>query len=261
MSEILNHTSGNKRIDNIISKIEDLTAKKMQSSTDDEILKILSRIPDPVERVKADLRYRHIYGYRLVSVPSSYYSMPLSERAKMLRCHVGQLCKSIVMENTSFVESDCNDDIINSKYFCIVLQYCAKLDEDKLNAVLQRIILHRNKTSKKQISMKKYHFRLVASSVNDELTGFSHNAVSPYGINHSVGRKIPIICSKECTMTDNFVQEKSDNGYMSPCTYMYLGGGDVDVKLGISVHDFIASTKCVVGDISNPRDAKDVDEE
>jgi len=117
--------------------------------------------------------------------------------------------------------------------------------------------------------MKKYHFRLVASNINDELTGFSHNAVSPYGINNNIGRNIPIICSISCTLTDNFIQKEqkehkeSSKGninkkYTSPCTYIYMGGGDVDVKLGLPIHDFIHSTKCVVGDISNPRD-KDTD--
>ena len=37
-------------------------------------------------------------------------------------------------------------------------------------------------------------------------------------------------------------------------TMFYLGGGHPDVKLGISIYDFIHHTDCTIGDISIPRD-------
>lgn len=33
-----------------------------------------------------------------------------------------------------------------------------------------------------------------------------------------------------------------------------MGGGEVDVKLGLSVVDFVRATKCLVGDLSDPRE-------
>ena len=33
-----------------------------------------------------------------------------------------------------------------------------------------------------------------------------------------------------------------------------MGGGEVDVKLGVPVVDFVLGTNCLVGDISDPRD-------
>ena len=34
-----------------------------------------------------------------------------------------------------------------------------------------------------------------------------------------------------------------------------MGGGEIDIKLGISTNDFLRSTKAIVGKISSPRAA------
>jgi len=36
-------------------------------------------------------------------------------------------------------------------------------------------------------------------------------------------------------------------------SFMYMGGGDVDLKVGASVEEFVRSTEAFVLDVSNPK--------
>jgi len=123
MSEIINQTNKLNSIDNIITNIENNQNVSNKNKKNDDILNILLQISDPIERVKADLRYRHIYGYRLVSVPSNYYNCSLDQRSNMLCCHKEQLCKSIVMENTSYIPPTNSGNTNTNEDFDIVLYY------------------------------------------------------------------------------------------------------------------------------------------
>ena len=78
--------------------------------------------------------------------------------------------------------------------------------------------------------------------VNDEMTGFLHNAVCPFGI----ATPIPILICASCLQ-------------LSP-PFIWMGGGEVDVKLGIPVKDFIRATGSLVADISQPRNDAEDDE-
>lgn len=220
-------------------------------------------LDDAVERVKADLLQRSVFTSIMITVPSTYYSWTLEERANILNCHVNQLCKSIILENTSCSEKDCSD-FTNSKYYCVVLQYNTKLDEDKLRSMII------NLRSKDRLSKNKVTLRLVASEMNDKMTGFSHNAVSPFGINTELGRSIPVILSKalftHCNtfaqpLTDKRSKDNKTPNKPTPNHFLYLGGGHVDVKLGMSIHDFVRISNCKIGDITNSRDTKDEEED
>lgn len=67
------------------------------------------------------------------------------------------------------------------------------------------------------------------------LTGFSHNAVSPFGMLC----KVPIVICSRCLD-------------VSP-SYIYLGGGLVDVKLGIALDEFIRAVDPIIGKVSEAR--------
>lgn len=67
------------------------------------------------------------------------------------------------------------------------------------------------------------------------MSGFKHNAVTPFGMNSF----IPVIICENCTK-------------MNP-SFIYLGGGKVDIKLAMPIRDFIKSTNAIVGLISNSR--------
>ena len=134
----------------------------------------ISLLPDPIDRVKHDMNNRSIFSSLFITVPTDYYSRSLVERSQLLNCHYNKLCKSILLENTCYNENN----PFNSKYYCVVLQYCTKIDETKLKNALVKYFTEldysTDSTSKKMkevYTKKKYHFTLISSDMNDEITG------------------------------------------------------------------------------------------
>lgn len=82
------------------------------------------------------------------------------------------------------------------------------------------------------LSKKKYNFRVADSKISDRLSGFEHNAVTPIGFRDS---SVPVIMDEKITKLE----------------YVWLGGGEVDVKWAVSTKDFIRVFKPFVGPISN----------
>ena len=80
---------------------------------------------DPLDRVKEDLANKNVYSSVFLHVASDYYEKSLSERAKVLKCTVPQLCKSIIFENTAWVqENNCQfGDPTNSRFYLVLVQY------------------------------------------------------------------------------------------------------------------------------------------
>jgi len=79
--------------------------------------------------------------------------------------------------------------------------------------------------------------RLAPEEDNLRLTGYAHNGVSPFGL---LDRSIPIVVCK--SIVDN----------VRP-SFMWMGGGDKDWKLGMSVGEFVQAVNGIVLDISEPR--------
>jgi hypothetical protein len=69
-------------------------------SAEERLARLEEKIDNPVERVKRDLLSKDVFSYSLVTVPDNYYTVSLSQRAKILNATVPQLCKSIIFENT-----------------------------------------------------------------------------------------------------------------------------------------------------------------
>jgi prolyl-tRNA editing enzyme YbaK/EbsC (Cys-tRNA(Pro) deacylase) len=115
------------------------------------------------------------------------------------------------------------------KYFLVVVQYTAKVSSEKLKDFVWRY--------HKALGLGALapHLRVADEADSDRLTGFKHNAVSPLGLRTIV----PVILSKSICS--------------APGSYIYLGGGSEHTKLGISVSDFVAVSKALVGDVSDPR--------
>ena len=83
-----------------------------------------------------------------------------------------------------------------------------------------------------RLPRKRFHFQLASENVSNALGGFDHNAVSPFGLL----TELPIVICKRCL------------DVRPP--YLFMGGGKVDVKLGISIGDFLRSTNAIVGEVS-----------
>jgi prolyl-tRNA editing enzyme YbaK/EbsC (Cys-tRNA(Pro) deacylase) len=86
-----------------------------------------------------------------------------------------------------------------------------------------------------QLTMKRPNFQLAPEEKSLELTGFPHNAVCPIGLL----KKIPIIVCESCL-------------HLSP-PIIWMGGGEVDLKLGTPLVDFISAVGALVADVSDPR--------
>jgi prolyl-tRNA editing enzyme YbaK/EbsC (Cys-tRNA(Pro) deacylase) len=66
--------------------------------------------------------------------------------------------------------------------------------------------------------------------------GYMHNAVTPFGMTNS---SIPVVLCSNCLQMEN--------------SYIYLGGGKVNVKVGMPIADFIRATNPIIAAVSYPR--------
>lgn len=184
---------------------------------------------EQVIRVKQDLQRRNVFTCRFVRVIGDYYERSLEFRAGLLSCHTSQLCKSIIFENTA-CDHESIDDRTNSKYYCIIVQYEARFDSDML-----RDLIHSLRSVPERLAKRKLNFRIAKEEANSKLSGFKHNAVSPFGLAVST---LPIV------ICQSILDLKTP--------YVYLGGGEIDVKLGIPVPDLVRALDPIVGLISHP---------
>lgn len=106
----------------------------------------------------------------------------------------------------------------------MIIQYTSRLDTPTLEKFVRSLI--------PGASRNQYHLRSAKSVDVDRLTGSEFNGVCP------IGNKvdIPIILSARLKNV--------------PTAWMWVGGGEPDLKLGFPVHDFIKSSGCFVADIA-----------
>ncbi|KAI9141526.1 hypothetical protein BKA69DRAFT_1124838 [Paraphysoderma sedebokerense] len=183
---------------------------------------------------------------RFFHVESDYYDWPLQKRAFRLRApSQAHLCKSIIFENTRCTNDNSdgipyynyqhmfsptlnlnaiNVDPSNSKYYCVITQYVAKLNTEKLLKFVRRL-------KNNEISKKNYNFRVTAAETSLRITGYDNNAVSPFGMLTD----IPII------ITESIAKLKPG--------IFFLGAGHVDWKVGLPVKEFIQVTGCYIADL------------
>ncbi|CAI5743484.1 unnamed protein product [Peronospora destructor] len=177
-----------------------------------------------VKRVKKHLQREKLTSAVLKTVPSDYYSWSLDQRAKLLGCEVSHLCKSIIMENVAYFDNGVEDPL-NSRYYCVVLQYNSKLDAEQLRRFVRNNIPETDRPSK-----KKFNFQHAPSEMSEKLTGFGHNGVSTFGMK----TPIPVI------VAGSIAALKS--------AFLWLGGGATNVKLRISVQDMVKALGARVAD-------------
>jgi prolyl-tRNA editing enzyme YbaK/EbsC (Cys-tRNA(Pro) deacylase) len=180
-----------------------------------------------VKRVKQACIDLKLNSAKLHKVPTNYYKHTLDGRREILNApSIHHLCKSMIVENSHCVNDDCSNKK-NSRFYCIVMQYSSKLSSDKIMRYLRDL-------NDNQLGKRKFYFRLAYEQDQSKLTGYKFNAVAPIGMLVDV----PIIVSKR------IVDE------LQPCK-IYLGGGEVDVKLEVDVHEFIRATGALVADVTD----------
>uniref|UniRef100_A0A0E0K389 YbaK/aminoacyl-tRNA synthetase-associated domain-containing protein n=1 Tax=Oryza punctata TaxID=4537 RepID=A0A0E0K389_ORYPU len=171
-------------------------------------------------RLSSILTERGVLDFTFRRVPADYYDRPLEERRDLLRADsVDQLCKSIVMVNTQAAADvvDCSNPK-NSKYYVVVVQYMARLNADSIKNFIYAL-------NEKQIPKKRFNMRLAPEEESLKLTGFVHNAVTCIGMETD----IPVIIDEAITKLDK--------------DFFWLGGGEVDLKLGVRTSQFLNAFK------------------
>ena len=196
---------------------------------EERIKALESLLNDPVTRVKLNLLSLCTTKASFLTVQPDYYNLSLSARAEILKCNESQLCKSIIFENVA-TDEDILDDISGRKYYCVIVQYNAKINIEKLKEFIINLRVIKKSTSKSKIN-----FQLASSETSLALSGFPHNAVTPFAL----ATPIPIILSKACLALEP--------------AYIWMGGGKVDVKLGMPISQFLQASNALIADVSDPR--------
>lgn len=211
------------------------------SSRLDELERRLDAVQDRVnvERVKRRVAEQQIFTAVFKRVAADYYSNTLEERKQIVgAASISQLCKTIVLENTSKVGHDVSDPT-DSKYYAVIVQYEAKIDVDALASKI-----HALRPPTTRLPRKHYKFQLAPEAASTALTGFIHNAVTVFGMR----TPLPVVvCQRvlDCRPA-----------------YIFLGGGAVDIKLGLGLRDLTACTgAAVLGHVSSARAGNDEEED
>ncbi|KAI6707344.1 hypothetical protein NL676_010306 [Syzygium grande] len=176
--------------------------------------------PGTEARLSAILRSGGVADFAFKRVPGDYYERSYEERQRILGAHsIDHLCKSIVMVNTQAPSTviDCKDRN-NSKYYVVVVQYTARLNAEALKNYLYAL-------NDGKVPKKKFNLRLTPEETSLMLTGFEHNAVTCIGMK----TEIPVILDEAIAK-------------LNP-DFFWLGGGEVDLKLGIRTPQFIDCVK------------------
>ncbi len=163
---------------------------------------------------------------RFKRAPSDYYNWTLEQRRDLLGApHIDYLCKTMIMRNTRSKAENCADRT-DSKYYMVVIQYTARMHRDKLN----RLVQYLRPKGPTRMSKKQINLRVASAEEGVTLSGYGHNAVTPLGMAVS----IPMIVSHR----------------VLKLPYIWLGGGEVDVKLAMSVPDLCRVFKPIIGDLT-----------
>ncbi|XP_047946404.1 uncharacterized protein LOC125192794 [Salvia hispanica] len=171
-------------------------------------------------RLSAILAANGVRDFSFKRVPSDYYDWTLEARRDVLGASsIHHLCKSIVLVNTQAPPdvTDCSNRN-NSKYYVVVVQYTARFNAETVKNFLYTL-------NDGKISKKKFNMRLAPEETSMKLTGYEHNGVTCVGMKTD----IPVI------LDEAIVKLNPD--------FFWLGGGEVDLKLGIKTLEFINHTK------------------
>ncbi|KAL9249378.1 hypothetical protein AKJ16_DCAP04163 [Drosera capensis] len=163
-----------------------------------------------VERLSAILCGGEVSDFVFKRVPSDYYDRSLEERRGLLgAASTNTQAQSHVI--------DCTNPR-NSKYYVVVVQYTARFNAEMVKNFLYSI-------NGGEVPKKKFNLRLAPEETSATLTGYEHNAVTCIGMK----TEIPVILDEAIVN-------------LSP-DFFWLGGGEVDLKMGIRTTEFIDFVK------------------
>lgn len=216
-----------------LADLERIQTRILQRISDLELLYLPQRFSQSVSisaaaadnsttegRLSAILRSNGVKDFSFKRVPCDYYTWTLEARRDVLdAASIHHLCKSIVLVNTQAPANitDCRDRN-NSKYYVVVVQYTARFNAEAVKNFFYAL-------NDGKISKKKFNMRLAPEETSVKLTGYEHNGVTCIGMKTD----IPVI------LDEAVVKLIPD--------FFWLGGGEIDLKLGIKTSEFIDFVK------------------
>lgn len=215
------------KIQDLLARVSNLEAKFYGNSFNQEVHKGVIRARQHVES-------RKNYSAAWKWVPKNYYSLDLPSRAKILQaCDLSQLCKAMLMENRSSTSpSDCSDRT-NSRFYLVIVQYAATINTKKLESEIRGLRCAQSGT---RLDTSHFDFRMAKEDDSDRVTGFVHNSVTPFGL---LEPSVPIVLSK--AVMD-----------VNPA-FIWMGGGHVNLKLGMAVGQLVDALDAFILDVSDTK--------
>ena len=181
--------------------------------------RLIRRVNLDIQKAKLSEYFtqKGINSFIIVETPEDYYSMTLDQRKVIVGCNKEALCKSVILENTLFDENvKCP---IYQRYYLTIVQYVSEFNAEKIAKLLRSYIAEQYniKLTKKQV-----HFRVAKKEVAYEMTGFSFNSIGPY-----LMKSEDLLIIFPSQLYDIYPQ------------YFYLGGGELELKVGVCIDDFM----------------------
>lgn len=230
-----------KILQDLTSRIQNLENAILYPQLEKKLIPTDSSIHEQVQRAyNSVVIQNNVYSSVFKWVPENYYKLTLAQRAEFLGAQsTWQLCKSMLMENKAFDESLSSDnkDGSYSRFYLIVLQYETTISNKKLVSEVRAL----KQPVTKRYETNKFDFRVASSEDNSRLTGYTHNAVSPFGLLEK--DSVTIILSKSI----------KDMTTKSQTPFIWMGGGHVHCKVGMATIDFIDALHPLVLDVTEPK--------
>ena len=192
----------------------------------------------------AELASKGVPTRSFLQVPADYYDHPLSWRQGALAApSVHHLCKTLCLENTRAREPlgpfapealaglSPTQRAALSRFFLVIVQYTARLDTEALAKGLRAL-------AGGAAPGKAFNLRLAGEEDSARLTGYEHNAVTPVGVSGVQDGSLPLILASAVTA-------------LEPPLF-WMGGGEVDLKLGLDTAQFVRAYAPVVMDVTVP---------
>jgi len=141
------------------------------------------------------------------------------------------------MKNSEYNE-DYKEDPFYPRFIMVIVQYSKKLIAPNIAAIMRNYQRDAYKHDpSKHIGRKFFKYRLAAEEDAYALSGYKYNAITPFFMQNN---DLKIILS------ESIVKD------LDPA-YFYLGGGRVELKMGLSVDEFLGyfGDRVIVGNVSN----------
>lgn len=187
-----------------------------------------------VDRLASELTARGVATFQFRRVPPDYYDHPLEWRRDALAApSVAHLCKSLVLTNRAHRPPPPGARLspaqvaATSEHWIVIVQYAAKFDAERLKK-------HVVALGGGAVAAKGVNLRLADPAVSAALTGYAHNAVTPVGL---ATPGVPVVLSAAIAELDP--------------PLFWMGGGDVDLKLGVDTAQFVAAYAPFVLDVTH----------